>query len=183
MKRSGSLAARTAASGHHGPCSRRAPWPPPPRASLLGTGAPCAPTMSGDRSVWLGSIVVECREFESMVAFWSAALGYEAREPPTEDWVVLHDPAGLGPNLSLQKVGEGPGEEYRFHLDLYSSAPEQEVRRLIALGAVLREPKQGGRDLATLEDPDGNPFDVVWTPEFAFGQRSMRPTVPSSGGA
>lgn len=107
-----------------------------------------------------------------MMAFWKAALGYEAREPPSEDWVVLHDPRGQGPNISLQKVAEGPGADYRFHFDLYSSEPEAEVGRLLGLGASLREPAQEGRDFVTLADPDGNPFDVVETRGFRFGQRT-----------
>jgi len=107
-----------------------------------------------------------------MIAFWTAALGYETREPPTEDWVVLSDPHAKGPNISLQKVPEGPGEDYRFHFDLYSSDPEREVQRLLGMGAVLKEPAREGRDFVTLSDPDGNPFDVIDTRGFVFGQRT-----------
>ncbi len=124
------------------------------------------------RKLWVGSIVVECKNFSEMFTFWKAALGYEARDPPSEDWVVLHDPEGKGPNISLQKVGEGPGPDYRFHFDLYSSAPEEEGQRLVRLGARMLEPFQEGRDFATLQDPDGNPFDVIDTRGFAFGQRA-----------
>jgi catechol 2,3-dioxygenase-like lactoylglutathione lyase family enzyme len=127
--------------------------------------------MAAPGKLWVGSIVVECKAFPRMISFWKEALGYEAREPPSEDWVVLHDPHGQGPNLSLQKVDQGPGEDYRFHLDLYSSEPEAEVRRLLGLGATLREPARSGRDFVTLADPDGNPFDVVDTRGFRFGQR------------
>jgi hypothetical protein len=35
----------------------------------------------------------------------------------------------------------------------------------------MREPAQEGRDFVTLADPDGNPFDVISTYGFAFGQR------------
>ena len=124
--------------------------------------------------IWVGSIVMECKEFSRTMEFWKAALGYEAREPPSEDWVVLHDPHDRGPNISLQKVADGPGAEYRFHLDLYSSDPEGEVQRLQRLGATMREPAQEGRDFVTLTDPDGNPFDVIDTRGFAFGQRTDR---------
>jgi len=121
--------------------------------------------------LWVGSIVVECREFDRMVAFWTAALDYETRDPPGDDWVVLSDPYDAGPNISLQKVPDGPGPEYRFHFDLYSSDPEHEVERLLALGARMREPAQPGRDFVTLADPDGNPFDVIDNRGFRFGQR------------
>ena len=128
--------------------------------------------MSELGKLWIGSIVVECKDLPRMMEFWTAALGYEAREPPAEDWVVLHDPQGKGPNISLQRVPTSPGEDYRFHFDLYSSDREGEVERLLGLGATMREPAWEGRDFVTLADPDGNPFDVVDTPGFAFGQRS-----------
>lgn len=107
-----------------------------------------------------------------MMTFWNAALGYESREPPTEDWVILSDPTGTGPNISLQKVDEGPTEDYRFHFDLYSSDIEGEVERLLRLGALLKEPKQPDRDFVTLLDPDGNPFDVVDVRGWSFGRRA-----------
>jgi hypothetical protein len=31
--------------------------------------------------------------------FWREALRYVPREPSEEGWVVLRDPAGLGPNV------------------------------------------------------------------------------------
>ena len=39
----------------------------------------------------IGSIVIHCHEFDRMVAFWGAALGYVPRPP---DFVVLEDPDG-----------------------------------------------------------------------------------------
>ncbi len=127
--------------------------------------------------LWVGSIVVECKEFSRMIAFWTEALGYETREPPSDDWVVLIDPHEKGPNISLQKVPEAPGEDYRFHFDLYSSAPEEEVARLQRLGARVTEPARKDRDFVTLVDPDGNPFDVIDSRGFAFGQRVGRPAT------
>jgi hypothetical protein len=50
----------------------------------------------------IGSIVTHCFEFDKMIDFWKNALHYHLREPPTEDWAVLTDPEGKGPNLSFQ---------------------------------------------------------------------------------
>jgi len=50
----------------------------------------------------IGAIVIHCYEFERMLAFWQNALHYVPREPANDGWVVLRDPEGKGPNLSLQ---------------------------------------------------------------------------------
>ena len=122
--------------------------------------------------LWIGSIVIDCQKFDEMIAFWKAALGYEARQPPSENWTLITDPRGSGPNLAFQKVPESPGENYWFHLDLYSSDLEAEVQRLLGLGATTRQPAKEGFDYVTLADPDGNPFDIVDARGYAFGQRT-----------
>jgi len=127
--------------------------------------------MAGPGRLWIGSIVIDCKKFEEMIAFWKAALGYELREPPSEDWAVLCDPNGSGPNIAFQRDPAGPGETYWFHLDLYSSDAEAEVERLTRLGATTRQPAKNEFDYVTLADPDGNPFDVVEKRGFKFGQR------------
>jgi catechol 2,3-dioxygenase-like lactoylglutathione lyase family enzyme len=113
----------------------------------------------------IGSIVVRCYEFDRMLAFWQEALHYVPREPVDNGWVVLCDPGGRGPNISLEKVPEpfGPiGKTSRVHLDLYTDEQEGEVERLIGLGAT-RYPRRysPGEDFVVLEDPDGNRFCVV----------------------
>ncbi len=122
-------------------------------------------------SLWIGSIVVDCSDLPRMQEFWQAALGYVPRDPPEEDGVVLKDPQGRGPNLSLNRTAGGPLEDYRVHLDLYSSHPTREVERLVALGATVLRPATEGSDFATLGDPEGNPFDVIDKRGWSFGQR------------
>jgi hypothetical protein len=74
------------------------------------------------KQVWVGSIVVRCRRFDEMLAFWQAALGYVPQAPPEDGWVILTDPTGRGPSLSLDRVEQPPplGEVSRVHLDLES---------------------------------------------------------------
>lgn len=128
--------------------------------------------MAEPRKLWIGSIVIDCKRFDEMIAFWKAALGYELRNPASEDWAILRDPTGSGPNISFQKDPDGPGEVYWFHFDLYSLDPEGEVKRLMQLGATMKQPAREGFDYVTLADPDGNPFDVIYTRGFKFGQRT-----------
>lgn len=110
----------------------------------------------------IGSIVIHCYEFDRMTAFWRRALGYEPREPADGGWVVLRDPEGSGPNLSLQARDRPPPRRSWIHLDLYTRDQASEVDRLIELGA-RRYPWRypPGADYVVLEDPDGNLFCVV----------------------
>ncbi len=107
-----------------------------------------------------------------MIAFWQEALHYVPRDPPEPDGVVLKDPGSRGPNLSLNLTPERPLGDYRIHLDLYSSAREEEVQRLIRLGAKLKKAAEMGYDFVTLADPDGNLFDVIDKKGWEFGRRS-----------
>jgi catechol 2,3-dioxygenase-like lactoylglutathione lyase family enzyme len=111
----------------------------------------------------IGSIVIRCYEFDKMLAFWQEALGYEPREPPKGGWVVLRDPQGRGPNLSLDKYPEKrSGKRSRLHLDLYTNDRTSEVERLVKLGAVPYPWRyKPTDDFVVLEDPDGNLFCVV----------------------
>lgn len=111
----------------------------------------------------IGSIVIRCCEFDRMLEFWQQALHYVPREPAQGGWVVLRDPEGLGPNISLDKYPEKrTGKRSRLHLDLYTDDQEREVERLVQLGAT-RYPwrYRPGQDFVVLEDPDGNLFCVV----------------------
>lgn len=127
--------------------------------------------MASSRRTWVGSIVIDCKNFDAMIEFWQAALGYRIRPPRESDWVLLFDPENAGPNLAFQKDPKGPGAIYWFHLDLYSSHPETEVKRLVKLGAKVTQPARPDTDYTTLADPDGNPFDVIDARRFSFGQR------------
>ncbi len=112
----------------------------------------------------IGSIVIDCINFEGMLSFWSEALHYLPREPASGGWVVLRDPTGKGPNVSLNKVLEGEklvGRNW-LHFDLYTEDQKGEVGRLLKLGA-RRHPQtyEPEDDFIVLEDPDANLFCVV----------------------
>lgn len=139
-----------------------------------GSSAPARPRQSryhprgwtgrpdGGIPMHVGSVVVDCNDFARMLAFWRAALRYVPRDPPEEGWVVLRDPEGRHVNVSLQLVPEKRIGKNRLHLDLYTENQEEEVRRLLELGAT-RYPRtsEPGEDFVTLEDPEGNLFDVI----------------------
>ena len=111
----------------------------------------------------IGSIVIRCRELEKMLRFWQEALHYVPKEPPKAGWVILRDPSGRGPNVSLDHVDEKRvGRRSRLHLDLYTEDQAREVERLVGLGAT-RYPwrYEPGADFVVLADPDDNLFCVI----------------------
>ena len=120
-------------------------------------------------SVKIGSIVVRCFEFDKMLAFWKQALHYVHSEPVEGGWVILRDPDGNGPNVSLDQISNRrTGKRSRLHLDLYTTDQEGEVDRLVKIGA-KRYPwrYRSDDDFVVLEDPDGNLFCVVQVPTEA----------------
>jgi hypothetical protein len=116
--------------------------------------------------VRVGSIVVRCVRFDQLLAFWQAALGYVPTRPPQDGWVILTDPTGAGPNISLDRVAQHElqplGELSRVHLDLYTTDQPGEIERLVSLGATRYDREYGpDDDFVVLVDPDGNRFCVV----------------------
>jgi hypothetical protein len=110
----------------------------------------------------IGSVVIDCNEFDKMSAFWQEALHYVPREPAKEGWVVLRDPEGRNPNVSLNRVTKKRLGRNRLHLDLYTDNREDEVKRLLKIGATRHPQKYDpDDDFRVLEDPDGNLFCVV----------------------
>jgi hypothetical protein len=110
----------------------------------------------------IGSVVVDCNDFDAMYEFWREALRYVPRDPPDEDWVVLRDPDNRNVNVSLQLVPEKRVGKNRLHFDLYTDDQQGEVERLLQLGATIyRREREEGEDFIVLEDPEGNLFCVV----------------------
>jgi catechol 2,3-dioxygenase-like lactoylglutathione lyase family enzyme len=117
--------------------------------------------------VRIGSIVIRCHQYDRMLAFWREALHYEIEHrDPNGGFVILRDPTGRGPNISLdQAPTKRTGKRGWLHLDLYTTNQEGEVERLLELGATRYPWKYGpGADYIVLEDPDGNLFCVVQHP-------------------
>jgi hypothetical protein len=112
--------------------------------------------------ITIGSVVIDCNDFDTMSAFWAEALHYVPRDPAEPDWVILRDPNGANVNVSLQQVPETASEKNRLHFDLYSPDQAGEVERLIGIGAT-RHPRvpEPGEDFVVLADPEGNLFCVI----------------------
>jgi predicted enzyme related to lactoylglutathione lyase len=111
----------------------------------------------------VGSIVIRVDDLPRQAAFWTAALDYVARPTDGDDFALLRPRAGVGPNVSLDRVRSSVQVPPRIHLDLYADDQTAEVARLIALGAteVHWDKRPADADYVILADPEGNRFCVI----------------------
>lgn len=129
----------------------------------------------------VGSIVIRVRDLHRQIAFWAGALSYTAREPLDDDFALLFDPSGTGPNVSLDAHASELTLPPRIHLDLYAEDQAAEVRRLTSLGAseVHWDRRPPDADYVIMQDPEGNRFCVIDAAQWP-GWKIRR--APTSGG-
>jgi hypothetical protein len=119
----------------------------------------------------LDSVTVDSLHPARLARFWAAALdGYQVRAydeaeiarlkalgftPETDPCVMVDGP---GPTLCFQTNKNRAEIRGRLHLDVRGTSRAQEVERLKALGASVRD-VQG--DYTVMLDPEGNGFCVL----------------------
>jgi hypothetical protein len=118
----------------------------------------------------LREIVIDSIHPAGLARFWAAALdGYRVRPydeveiarlaglglAPETDPTVLVD--GPGPILCFQKVEARKSLRNRIHLDIVGVVRSEEVARLAALGARVRDEHER---FTVMLDPEGNEFCV-----------------------
>jgi hypothetical protein len=118
-------------------------------------------------------LAIDCADPYALARFWCAVLDYEVLEQE-EDGVVtigsrsVHEagprPGPVPPALTFARVPEGKVVKNRVHIDVNPTdrAPEEEVRRLLELGARPADVGQTGEESwVCLVDPEGNEFCVL----------------------
>lgn len=113
--------------------------------------------------VRIGSTVLGVSDVRRAAGFWCRALGYVPRDEIEDTWAVLISPDGTGQHLSLMRSDTPVQEKPRVHLDLYTATPEQDIERLLGLGAtrVAWEDYPPDADFTVLADTEGNRFCVI----------------------
>ncbi|WFF02826.1 VOC family protein [Micromonospora sp. WMMD964] len=115
--------------------------------------------------VRVAQCTIDVEDRDLMVAFWSAALGYQVEQG--DDGSARLWPAGqasaAAPTIWLQGSGTTKRGKNRLHLDLVADTdPQAEVRRLVDLGARRIDVGQTGAEgFTVLADPEGNEFCVL----------------------
>jgi hypothetical protein len=114
--------------------------------------------------MYLENIVIDALEPQRLGRFWEAALGCERLTDEPEGFETRLTVEG-GPVLDLcfQRVPEAPTETpLRLHLDLVGGARQnQEVERLLELGARHLDIGQHDVPWVVLADPEGNACCVM----------------------
>lgn len=116
-------------------------------------------------------LAIDCADPQGLARFWCAVLDYEVQEEG-EEFATIGSPAvpagknhsgPLPPKLTFWQVPERKSVKNRLHLDLNPTDLEQddEVRRLVDLGARHADVGQGEESWVVLADPEGNEFCVL----------------------
>ena len=106
-------------------------------------------------------VTFDCADPRVLSAFWSELTGYlpVAEE---DDFVALAAPDHRGVRgILFWQVPEPKTAKSRMHVDLATKNPEDEIQRLVALGATRLEYREGnGSSWTVMLDPEGNEFCI-----------------------
>jgi hypothetical protein len=113
----------------------------------------------------LTEVAIDCADPHALARFWCAVLGYEVQDDEGGYVAIGPTEESAAPTLGFQRVPEGKVVKNRLHLDVSPSDREQddEVRRLIELGARRVDVGQGDVSWVVMADPEGNEFCVLST--------------------
>ena len=116
-------------------------------------------------------LAIDCADPDGLARFWCAVLDYEVKDRDEEIVTIgsplvpegRNRPGPVPPTLTFARVPEGKTVKNRLHLDLNATDREQdeEVRRLLDLGARHADVGQGDVSWVVLLDPEGNEFCVL----------------------
>ncbi|GAA2297403.1 VOC family protein [Streptomyces kunmingensis] len=108
-------------------------------------------------------MTIDCTDPYTLAEFWASVLGGTLAEDdhPGDPEAQVHSPAA---HLLFIRVDDPRTVKNRVHVDLQPQdvTRDEEVERLLALGATLHEDhrRPDGQGWATLLDPEGNEFCV-----------------------
>jgi hypothetical protein len=116
-------------------------------------------------------LAIDCADPRGLARFWCAVLGYVVQDEG-DGLVIIGSPlvpegknrvGPVPPTLTFAQVPEGKTVKNRLHIDLNPTDRDQdeEVRRLLELGARHVDVGQGSVSWVVLADPEGNEFCVL----------------------
>ncbi len=107
-------------------------------------------------------LCIDCRDPKALARFWCEVLDWKVDEQD-DDEVEIQNPDGSQPTILFVKVPEGKTVKNRLHIDVNPRDREQdeEVERLISLGARKVDIGQGDVSWVVMADPEDNEFCVL----------------------
>jgi predicted enzyme related to lactoylglutathione lyase len=106
-------------------------------------------------------VTFDCADPRRLSAFWSEVTGYL---PLTQrdDFAALAAPDERGVRgILFWQVPEPRTAKSRMHVDLASREPQDEIGRLVGMGATMVERREGhGASWTVMLDPEGNEFCI-----------------------
>ena len=116
-------------------------------------------------------LAIDCADPDALARFWCAVLDYDVQDE-ADGLVTIGSPlvpegrkrpGPVPPTLSFARVPEGKIVKNRLHIDVNPTDREQdeEVQRLLDLGARRADVGQGEQSWVVLADPEGNEFCVL----------------------
>ena len=116
-------------------------------------------------------LAIDCADPSGLARFWCSVLGYKVQDeddglvtigpPMVPDGKSHHGP--VPPVLTFAQVPEGKTVKNRLHLDVSPAdrSQDEEITRLIGLGATVFNDNRPEFSWVTLADPEDNEFDIL----------------------
>ena len=108
-------------------------------------------------------LIIDAADPDALATFWSAVLDWPRRGVDADGAVEIGDPSGATPTLVFVPVGDVKTVKDRIHIDVspLRSDQDEELARLLALGATHVDVGQGEQSWVVLADPEGNEFCLL----------------------
>ena len=109
-------------------------------------------------------LVLDCRDPRRLAEYWSEVLGYRITDEDA-DGVAIDPPEGTPSPITLLflRSDEPKSGKLRLHIDVNATdrGQDEELARLLALGATPADIGQGEQSWYVLTDPEGNEFCLL----------------------
>jgi hypothetical protein len=104
--------------------------------------------------------IVHSRDPASLGRWWQEALRWVVVNDDPNEFEIRPAPDRL-PGLLFAPVPEPKTVKNRLHLDFRPDDQDQEVERMLGLGASRADVGQGQQSWVVLADPEGNEFCIL----------------------
>lgn len=126
------------------------------------------------------NVTFDCADPRALARFWGQVTGWPVIEEPQPGYEesAVGMPGQGRPRLYFVKVPERKTAKNRLHLDLMPSdrTQDEEITRLVGLGARISSDRRPEFGWVILADPEGNEFCVeISQPELEAARAATTP--------